>query len=271
MSGEPKSEATFVPDTRVKDLFVRWISRFDPWYLKHWKDNFRNDPEGAMCEAMYWSVLEGFGISVEPNDVDSGPDFLCRKNGQKFYVEVKCLTIAKVTKKATLPHLSQSDIGSRAYGNLNKAVFGEVRSKTAQCSNLDAPCLIAVGTFHYRASSLCFAKHLVEELLTGKSYITYRFDSQRGEAAGEGFLSSTLENAAFVKPGPSGWVEEARSPISAILLGGFGCQPPEVRGLLHPNPARPFDRSLLSQIEFGSLRLDPKQETLSVEWDKARS
>ena len=220
-----------------------------------------------MCEASFWEVLQNCGVAVEPNrDLKHGqpsPDFLCHKNGEKFYVEVTCIHIDRVTKTTAL---SERPSGAGSYGPLNAAIFDEVRQKTPQCANLDAPALVAVGTFHSQASCLCVQKHHVRMILTGDELITQRIDTRTGQAVGDTYLSTKLTSAAFLKPSAKSWLEEARLPVSGILVGGFGCKPLNIYGLLHPNPLRPFNRSLLDRIEFCRLQRDEAGERISVEW-----
>ena len=220
-----------------------------------------------MCEASYWAVLQDCGVDVEPNrDLKHrkpSPDFLCRKNGAKFYVEVTCIHIERTTRATELSHMPS---GAGHYKLLNAAIFDEVRQKTPQCADLDAPALVAVGTFHCQASCVCIRKWEIGMMLTGDELITRQIDTQTGGAVGETYLSTNLTSAAFLRPSIDAWLEEARLPVSGILVGGFGCSPPSIYGLLHPNPLRPFNRNLLGQIEFCQLQRDDAGGQLSVEW-----
>jgi len=125
-----------------------------------------------------------------------------------------------------------------------------------------------VGTFHYQASVSCVRKIFVEWLLTGETSISWYFDPRRGGAVGEPFESTSLRAAAFVRPSKLVGIEPARVPISALIVGGFGCQPPSILGAVHPNPIREFDLSLLSRIPFCQLRLDVRRGKLSTEWTR---
>jgi hypothetical protein len=262
----------FQPDTRVLDKFIEWIEKpeFEPQHAKNWARQYKADPEAATCEAMFWGVLTDCGVTVIPNrDLTgnkSSPDFLCEKDGQKFYVEVTCIQIEKATRETTLPHVCGMEVQAQSFGNLNRAIFGEVVNKTPQCANLDAPCIVAVGTFHFQASSVCVDKWSLGMLLTGDEMITRDFDTSKGETVGETYISTRLEKAAFIRFGRDGALEHARSPVSAVLVGGFGCREVNIVGILHPRAARPFTPGLLSRIEFGRLNEDYASGRLSVEW-----
>jgi len=77
-------------------------------------------------------------------------------------------------------------------------------------------------------------------------------DPKQEQAIGDMHQSTELRNSVFIRfqKNSDGQVEFARNPVSAILLFGYGCRPPEVVGALHPNDNQHFDRSLLSSIEF---------------------
>lgn len=260
----------FKPDTHLIRLFKRWIEQFDIQHARNWARLYKDDPEAAMCEATFWGVLMDCGVRVKPNADLSGeekrPDFECWQDSQKFYVEVTCITIEKTTRQTGLENADESGGEALAYSPLTRAVFGECVGKAEQCSNQDAPCLLAVGTFHIRASRCCIRKVLLEDLLTGELHHTKGFDPLEGKAIGEPYLTTRLESSSFVKPSSKSAFEYARKSISGLLLGGFGCAPPQVYGLLHPKPARAFNLGLLRRIPFCELRYDIPNASVFVEW-----
>ena len=258
----------FKPDNNLSERYIEWLKQFDPLYAKRWQHRYGSDPEAAMCEAAFWKALYEWGVRVEPNEnLSSGepsPDFLCQKNAEKFYVEVTCLHIEHVTRATCLPNKPTPYV-VQDYRPLNTAIFEEVRQKTPQCANLDAPALVAVGTFHVQASQVCLQDNVeIEMLLTGDQLITGSINTATGIPVGKTFFSTKLKSAAFFKPSADSGLEKARLPVSGILVGGFGCKPPNIYGLLHPNPVRPFNRRLLGQTKFGQVRVDNGE--LSVEW-----
>lgn len=269
-SAKASNQAFVPPDHRVIDLFIKWIERFDIRHARAWAHRYNADPEAATCEAMYWAVLTDCGVAVEPNADLAGakpaPDFVCRKDGHKFYVEVTCIRIDAVTEHTSLEHIPTN--GARNYRPLNDAIYYKVVSKTPQCANLDAPCLLAVGTFHYCASVSCVRKSFVEWLLTGETSLSWHFDPRRGCAGGEPSQSTELKSAAFVRPNRLIGVEPARQPISALLIAGFGSNQPGIFGAVHPYPVREFDLQLLDRIAFCRLRIDVRNATLSTEWTR---
>lgn len=219
---------------------------------------------------MYWGVLCDCGVSVEPNaDLDGGqsaPDFVCRKDDRKFYVEVTCIRIETATECTSLPAVPTD--GARHYRSLNDAIHAEVVSKTPQCANLDAPCVLAVGTFHYHASVSCIRRTFIEWLLTGESSISGYFDPRRGESVGAPFQVTRLNSASFFKPSPLIGVEPARKPVSALIVAGFGRTPPSIYGAVHPYPVREFPPTLLDRIPFCRVKLDISNALITTEWTR---
>ena len=265
---ESGSSDGFSPNTKLIDLYIRWIEQFDIRHARAWGKLFKADPEAAMCEATFWGVLQDCGVAVEPyerNLADApSPDFLCRKDGEHFYVEVTCLCIDHVSRTTSLSHLPTP--GAQNYAKLNRAIFNEVVQKTRQCAGLDGPALVAVGTFHYQGSVLCVQKQDVEMLLTGDSMISWLINTDTGAAVGDVFLSTNLASATFIRPADGRGIEEARLPVSGVLVGGFGCDQVNVYGLLHPHARRPFNRQLLERVKFCELVRDDAKATLSVRW-----
>lgn len=96
--------------------------------------------------------------------------------------------------------------------------------------------------------------------------MTSNIDVSTGQQVGETYLSTELYSSAFLKPDKTEAIGYARSSISALLLIGVGLAPPKVLGLLHPNPARPFDPHTLPQIEFGKVEIDRNSGHLQVSW-----
>jgi len=247
-----------------------WLLRFDKVYLDAWDNLFtKNNSEAALCEAATRQLLSDHGCEVQPFEDPSsgGVDFKCFKNGTVFYVEATCISRDVASDKTGLTHLTIPNKAT-CYAYLTRTIWQELSNKTSQCSGLDAPCIVAIGTFHFQAGCLCFDDLAAEELLTGKTYITKRIDTQSGRAVGETYESTQLESAAFIRPNKTSlnFIEHARCPISAALLCPFGANPMKPLGILHPDPSNTFNRDLLSAVPFCKLVDGYENGSLTTEW-----
>lgn len=146
------------------------------------------------------------------------------------------------------------------------AIFNECINKAPQCANPDAPALVAVGTFHSTAAVTSFKKPLVNMVLTGRSGIAWDIDTSTGYQVGATYQTTDFERAAFLRPDNSGEPAFARCSISGVLLCGIGLRLQGPIGVLHPNPARPFDPTLLPRIQFGRVEIDYRSGRLLVRW-----
>ncbi len=239
-----------------------WLAPFGELYVKKWEDLLKNNAEAAICEALTEIFLLGKGIEVIPNDIgNGGPDFLCRKNDKQFYVEVTCIPIEVATRKTKSNHSLE---GGGWHDLLTKKICYELRQKTPQCSGLQYPCVVAIGTLHCRASWSFFGKKEATFILTGTPKMTWDREMWPPEQ------TTQLEDSAFVRcsKNEKGKMEYARNPISTVLLCPFGQDNPRVIGLLHPNPNHIFSPSFLPNVPFGSLTNEHTEGLFSVEWGK---
>jgi len=249
-----------------------WLRQFEDARAKKWENRLRAEDhtEAAICEAAVWLVLRKEGCEVDPAESLSagGPDFMCRKGRIESYVEAACITKPKATDETGLSDFPQSRVEAGFYTLMTKGFFQKVTGKTRQCSSLGAPAIVAIATLHFNASARCFRRNAVAQLLTGKTCVTIPIGLDGGTIARQIHESTRLELAAFLRPSsdPLEAMEHARSPVSALLLCGLGCNPPNVVGVLHPNPNHPLDRLLLPNIPFVRLVDGYKRGSMHTEW-----
>jgi hypothetical protein len=250
-----------------------WLSAFDLRYLRNWEKVRNGDCEAALSEAAVRRFLQSCDVIVKPNEELSGsaqrPDFRCRQSNEEFFVEVVSISIEKVVKETGLPHPSAR--GARPYRSLNDTVFNACKGKATQCGAADRPALVAVCTFHFDASVLCFKATFADMLLTGRTNLSWLIDTKTGRGVGEGYQTTELYSSLFLRPDEANEINDARASISGVLLCGFGTDPPIVRGVLHPNAARPFDRVLLPSVEFGEVQVDRGNGRFSTSWSRGDS
>lgn len=248
-----------------------WLEKFGNERRDRWENLLKANQQSAICEACLRYTLSKHVDFIEPNEnlSNGGPDFLCKKQNDKFYVEVTCISVESATKITSLAHpLSLEPKASCYYRRLTKRILDETRNKTFQCSKLNFPCILAIGTLHSSAGYRCMNKRAAEDVLTGTPFITAQLDTRNGRMIGEPMNTTDLRDSTFVKPCKSETtqIEDARKTISAILLCSFGQMPSRMIGLLHPNPIHVFQRELLPEIEFGKLRKLHQDSTFKVEW-----
>jgi len=252
----------------------QWLVGFDRRYLRNWEKNRGGDYEAALCEAAARRLLQTHGVTVEPNEdllgaaptgSEQRPDYRCSTIHGEFFVEVTCITIATAIQETGLPHPFQ--LGCYFHGSLNNQIFEKCKKKTPQCSGMELPTLVAVGTFHHHASARCMTKLFANWLLTGEASVSYSIDTETGRAVSDAFQTTKLRSATFLTPRNNS-ILEARTSLSGILLCGFGCIPSPVLGVLHPYATHRFDPQLLPGIEFGRVEIDHATSHLCTYWPR---
>ena len=251
----------------LADEHCDWLSNFDSRYLANWERLFKSDNEAAMAEASVRRRLQGFGVSVEPNeDLDSGqkaPDFKCASKGIDIYVEVACIRIATAEKTTGVPHGTPYQGGSSP---IILAVFNKCIDKVRQATAADAPLLVAAGTWHGFAAMQFNQRPIVNMLLTGETKMSWDISVQTGEAS-DTYLTTNMYPAIFLKPDGDKNPSPAREPISGAMLCAFGMPGIIPVVILNPNAIRPFDPTALPELEYGSVNVDHDQQRLSAKWN----
>ena len=240
-----------------------WLGHFGKEPSQRWEALLRKNEEAAICEAITRGFLSENNLNIEPykDEFDGGPDFLCRRNGDHFYVEATCMLRNKVTEKTKL----SEDMKAGYYNLLTWPILKKTVHKTPQCGGVDAPCVVAVGTFHKSACGHCFREYAAKELLTGTPKLSLDTNLECGEAVGDPYQSTGLENSVFIKS-ENGQVVAVRKTISALILCPLAFDPMKVVGVLHPEPNHPFDTGLLPSVKFCKLAEGWKDGQFSVEW-----
>lgn len=222
--------------------------------------------EGALGEALAWNWLEPRSDEIHLNEHDSqgGVDFVCTNAAGRYFVEVSTLTTETVTRETGLDHHLSG--GAHCYGDLTRAVMRKVIGKAAQAGGLDQPYVLFIPTVHFQASAITLSTHHLQHILVGHTGIGGRYDPEEGAVVGSSYNVAALDSPAFFKPET---LQPTRQHMSGVLVGGFGICPPAVRGVLHPDPLRPFDRECLPDTCFGRLDPWPPTNGLQVVWERA--
>jgi hypothetical protein len=250
-----------------------WLMGFDSVHLNVWDNLFTKDnSEAALCEAGTRQLLQELDVNVEPYSFggnDPNPDFKCQKDSKLFYVDATCVMKDTATRRSKLDDTPQNQRGT-FYSLLTESYFHKAGKKVSQFENMNAPCIIAIGTMHFQAGVLCFDEKSAEEILTGKSGISSQINTRTGRAIGKPYQSTSLEAAPFLKMRKIICDEPLIQPvwqaISAVLLCPFNIHPVKCLGILHPKPIYEFDKSLLSCIKFCRLKEGWESGILTTEW-----
>ncbi|MFH1719299.1 MAG: hypothetical protein ABIF19_18250 [Planctomycetota bacterium] len=231
-----------------------WLENFDERRLKKWEDLLQADPEAAICEAKTRLLMADHNVDIQPYEhlPQGGPDFWCSRDGKDFYVETTCISIEAATRMSRLYPTDSPDVDDSCFEDMTKKFHLTISRKIEQCSKVKAPRVIVIGTLHPKVSVCCIDEAAAEELQTATTEITRNLSNKTREPIGETYEVAQLENSAFIKlrKGLTNWIEHARCPISAAILCGFGSNPPNTVGCLHPSPNYTFDRALLPKIKF---------------------
>lgn len=252
---------------QLADEHRQWLMGFEPLYRVQWDKMLANDDEAAMCEAGVRRKIQELGLSIRPNenlsDGSGGPDFHCSDGVNNFYVEATCISVETAERKSEIKDEPTSGVASFKIMGMVEAVFSKCGDKAPQCANLDSPALVAVGTFHLAAAIWGFNKILVGMMLTGKTSLAWNITAS-GEQAGDAYQITSFEKAAFLRRDDIEEVDFKRSSISGLLMIEIGTG--LCLGVLHPNPVRPFDPTVLPAVEFGQVQLDKSMRQLHVHW-----
>lgn len=178
-----------------------WLKGFSQERFDKWQDLLNAAPEAAICEACVRDILSKYVDEIQPNEDLShgGPDYLCKTRNDWFYIEVTCITIESATKATELAHPVSVFTEASCYNHLTDRIRGELVNKTRQCSDLDHPCLLAIGTLHSQAGPRCMDKHAAEDILTGTSCITASIDTRTGRMVREPYEATDLHDSSFIK------------------------------------------------------------------------
>lgn len=249
-----------------------WLASFEPQHLRNWEKLLKNEEENALSEAVVRRFLILKGLVVRPNEdligIDQRPDFRCESSNGHFYVEVTCITIDTAT---AITGLSKESNNAMRPSPLTKKIQAICKKKAVQCDNHDAPVLVAICTFHSVACMFSFSTPYLDMLLTGTSSMSVRINRVTLESIPGVEIDSDPSTSAFLRYDNQSGLNYARSSISGLLMCGVSIEPTWVIGILHPNPARPFDTQLLSDISFGEVEIDQESGQLRTSWPRVSS
>ena len=230
----------------------RFLSRNEQYALHfaQFKRRYQADRKSAEAEAIVFSLLraEKLNPDIFEDPGTGGPDFRCDLSpGESFLVEVTSLDSASVSKKSGLP-LRIDGAGGGAYGFITEKLLSAAKNKADQLGGRGSPGVLAI-TSDYDFAGLLLDRMAAEYLMTSAPQINVPLDGRPH------YMTTDLRNAVFCSTGlldASGnlTIRPRRQSISAVLLIAIHPRESRVVGLLHPEPASPFDPLWLPRVPY---------------------
>jgi hypothetical protein len=244
---------------QVVEAYSLFLEVSSPPHRALFNNRLKNDHDAARSEAVMFSWLRsrGFHPEIAENLDSGGVDFSCCSHSEPpFLVEVTKLDKNAVESRSGLP----DEIGDKPsfFSMVTSQLWSKTKHKAAQLGNAKVPRLLAVCLLHSGADIL-LGTLAAEWLMTAEPTISAPIGSSETENV------TNLKKAAFIQI-RDGQVVPVRRSISAILLTAIWHSEISVVGLLHPDPAMPFDYKIMREIPFLRLCWPVANNSLHAEW-----
>lgn len=258
------TESGLVADSAtVLATYFEFLKKEAPWKFQRLQKQHERTPEAVLAEAVVYEMFRfRCNVAIAENESTGGPDFRCLRDGKPFYVECTSIGSAAVTRATGLPNSWEESSGG--FAQMTSQIKSIVSSKQDQLSNLDAPGLVAICSAHAKIGHV-FSKLAIRSLMSGteKIYIPVPLN----EGAGAYSASEADDSLFFAFTSDRQGVKPMRRASSAVLLVETYDRQCQVRGLLHPDPARAFPIDLMPKVPFARISNWPlKENVVAVEW-----
>jgi hypothetical protein len=226
-----------------------------------------NDPKAAQAEAVVFSWLRA--EKLEPylfeDSGTGGPDFCCtHSRTSRFLVEATSLDPEMVSERSGL----SADItgsGGGAFALITEKLKAKAQSKATQLSGHGMPTVLAITSDHAFASIL-LDKLAAEYLMTSAPQVNVPI------GGGPHYMSTNLKSSVFQRA--TGVLDASGAPIikpalrsiGAVLLIAVDHREMRIVGLLHPDPASPFNPEWLPPIPFVKFAGVFQHTNIATEW-----
>lgn len=260
MGRQPVSD----PLVALVESYLRWLEVKAPEHRQAFKARLSEDPEAAHAEAVTFGILRTADMRPKIGEIvgKGGVDFIAEpRDRPPFAVEVTTILIETVTNASGLQHPMSEGVGG--FKQITGSLLREAVNKATQVANQQMPRVLVIATEH-DGGSLLMGTHSAEELLTG----TTAFQIKIGDVEATPEVIAPLKNSVFfrITKDKTG-VEPARQSISAILLMTISRDGASILGIMHPQPAVPFDPQTLDRVHFIRLRSWPiAGNRFGIEW-----
>lgn len=262
----PSEDNRFLVDHTVADL-VKAHSLFleirHPNHHKQFQDRVNNDADAAAAEAVVFSWLRQQKLrpQIAESLSDGGADFLCEPEGKTpFVLEVTNLDRDAVERRSGWP--DELDEAVRPFAMITPNLQSKARGKARQLGKGGAPRLLAISLAHIAGSAL-LGTLAAEWLMTSdpKIQVPLALD---GDPQPSQNVTDFRKSAFLRLQGRN--ILPVRQSISAVLLIAVSKHQLETVGLLHPEPAVPFDYTILADVPFLRIEWPIKDDLIRKEW-----
>lgn len=232
-------------------------------HLKPFEKRFDSDPDAAKAEAVVfsWLRLQRHRPSLPETPGTGGVDYLCTpKSRRPFLIEVTHLNRDAVEQRSGWPD-ELSEV-AHSFSQVTLKLWSKAKGKAPQLAGYVVPRVLAICLAHVGASAL-LGRLAAQWLMISEPKIEVPLAST-GEPRPTRNVTD-LKNAAFFKL-QDGAIVPLRQSISAILLIAIWENQLEVVGMLHPEPAVPFDYHNLDDVPFLRVQWPIVTDEIRTEW-----
>lgn len=243
----PKSQTAHKLEDTVRDVleyYRCYLSRNRDLadHCKQFLKRESSDPKAAQAEAAVFSWLRAEKLQpyLFEDTGTGGPDFCCTYcDSDRFLVEATSLDSEMVSERSGLP-AKITGRGGGAYALITDKLKAKAQSKASQLAGHGLPTVLAITSDHAFASILLDGL-AAEYLMTSAPQINVPLNG------GQRYMSTDLRHSVFQRA--TGLLDTSGAPIikpslrsiGAVLLIAVDHRQMRVVGLLHPDPAKPFN------------------------------
>jgi hypothetical protein len=236
--------------------YSEYLRHGHPENAKRFDEMRASEREAAVAEAVVFGILQGFNVDPQINDEvkTGGADFICcasrgplvrRLPQDRFVVEATSLSPDAVTDRSHIPNEPPEEISGGAFGLVTRNICNKAKDKATQLGGYQMPRGLAIASSHAGVPALFNGATATWALVSDPHW-----RQEIGSSTVDTTQYTDLEKSAFIRPGPNGTIVACRKSISAILLVAMYGRNSEVWGVLHPEPAYPFNTALLPDLPF---------------------
>lgn len=236
--------------------------KYPTHYTRHCA-RYKTDPGSCHAEAAIFSILRSqFQDVIIGEDISSGgADFLCSSNETSLLVEVSSLEPGAVSRKSSWENELVPGVSVGSFHMITAMLRSKAVRKADQVSNHAGPRLLIISTEHI-ASTILLGTLAAEFLLTSNTAIQVPVGGSEENIR----ITTDLRDSVFFRL-KNGTLETCRRSISAIILSSISKHSCYLVGLLHPDPAEPFQTNLFPNIPFIRLKSwPPENSVIQTEW-----